>query len=832
MKKSLCFFILALSLCFIKVPFAFSNVFYEGNGDVKENTNPYFAFDNSGEGDFPFVSSEGFGRVDINLEVRNWSQNMQVYVDIIDSDKIPSSTEFYYIKDKKDIKIDDNISDGFWLPQDALEVMQGSEDEFCDFSITTKVFEICTVSLQVYICEGNDLSKKLLTTSKPHTINFVEEKRSYQIKTTLTNMVYEGPEGNERNRIKEGDIFTLNAPEGLESEKMRMINASSSGFKFEIVEEPGVEPLLPIKVLVKSIDPNAGLLEFWGEAYVIVEDGAVAYYYDPKKEEILVAGFYNGGDGSTLTLKSEVKYKELNYRLKKISGLYSSSMNVNLVLPESITEIIGSGISGDNWKSVEFKSESVPYCVEGSVDLPDDCVIIVPNQKAKEAFSKNSVLGKYNIKIKDEIVVDENVKFSYVYGNNTKKGSVTISYNGKPFASYDTIPEGVTEITLKANPLIGYKLKGEIIVVEGDDEIGVPDGGKYELKGEKSITIRASFEKDDSQSEELENAIKNAIDIVDDISKVDVVESVVVVGANEAFGVSGDQNVQIMSDSFDEGVNDIIDEVDIENKDDFKNIAYNVYPIVKIGNEEISEVNVKNGAEVSMLIAYPEELTEENIVDLLVIHKTSNGKIEIFSEENRNLEFKDGFICLNGVKSFSPFVILYKEKAVEPPVIISYHNLNIIKSEGAKLVSRYDKKRTPDGGSFTLSLVMEEGYEDKSPVVYYKRGRFGDWKELSLDEVSGYYQIRNVYTDIYVKVSGDGIWPVSNEKIEGNKVIVSSSDGCIKVTTDGRTIVRIYSISGTMLYDKYVEGYDEFSINGTGVYLVRVADKVYKVNIK
>lgn len=372
-------------------------------------------------------------------------------------------------------------------------------------------------------------------------------------------------------------------------------------------------------------------------------------------------------------------------------------------------------------------------------------------------------------------------------------------------------------------------LDGKIKVTEGSVKIEVPDGGKYELKGEKSITISASFVKDGSQKDDLENAIDKATNIVDDINEVDVVESVTVVGTSEAFNAP---NVKIISVTLDVNVDDIIKEAGIENMEDFKNSAHDVYPIVEESDGGISEVNVKEGKTVSVLISYPEDLSGENIDDLLVIHKTSNGKIEIFSEENRNLEFKDGFICLNGVKSFSPFVILYKEKAVEPPVIISYHNLNIIKSEGAKLVSRYDKKRTPDGGSFTLSLVKEEGYEDKSPVVYYKRGRFGDWKELSLDEVSGYYQIRNVYTDIYVKVSGDGIWPVSNEKIEGNKVIVSSSDGCIKVNTDGRTIVRIYSISGTMLYDKYVEGYDEFSINGTGVYLVRVADKVYKVNIK
>ena len=176
--------------------------------------------------------------------------------------------------------------------------------------------------------------------------------------------------------------------------------------------------------------------------------------------------------------------------------------------------------------------------------------------------------------------------------------------------------------------------------------------------------------------------------------------------------------------------------------------------------------------------------------------------------------------------------ITAKFKETETPgVPVSYNDLYIIKSEGAKLLSRYDKKRTPDGGSFTLSLEKEEGYEDCEPTVYYKRGRFGEWKELKLDEVSGYYQIRNVYTDIYVKVSGDGIWPVSNEEVEAQEVKVYTQNGAIIVSTPSLMDVQVISMTGSVVAADKVAGQREFRNLAEGVYIVRVGDKIVKVRL-
>ena len=181
--------------------------------------------------------------------------------------------------------------------------------------------------------------------------------------------------------------------------------------------------------------------------------------------------------------------------------------------------------------------------------------------------------------------------------------------------------------------------------------------------------------------------------------------------------------------------------------------------------------------------------------------------------------------------NYEDYNVEFSVSVSTPPVVVTYHDLHITESVGAKLVSRYDKTSTPDGGSFTLSLEKEEGYEDCEPTVYYKRGRFGEWKELKLDEVSGYYQIRSVYTDIYVKVSGDGIWPVSNEKVEAQEVKVYTQNGAIIVSTPSLMDVQIISMTGSVVAADKVAGQREFRNIAEGIYVVRVGEEIVKVRL-
>ena len=171
-------------------------------------------------------------------------------------------------------------------------------------------------------------------------------------------------------------------------------------------------------------------------------------------------------------------------------------------------------------------------------------------------------------------------------------------------------------------------------------------------------------------------------------------------------------------------------------------------------------------------------------------------------------------------------------KPEEPAVVVTYYDLNIMKSEGATLISRHGKDRVEAGGSFTLSLEIDEAYEGAEPTVYVKRGRSAEWQAIKIDEVSGFYQIRNVQTDIYVKVSGDGIWPVANETISKEDVRAYSQPNKIIVITPQPTDVQIISMAGAVVATDKVTGHREFANLAEGVYIVRMGETIVKLQVR
>lgn len=171
-------------------------------------------------------------------------------------------------------------------------------------------------------------------------------------------------------------------------------------------------------------------------------------------------------------------------------------------------------------------------------------------------------------------------------------------------------------------------------------------------------------------------------------------------------------------------------------------------------------------------------------------------------------------------------------KPEEPAIVVTYYDLNIVKSEGATLVSRHGKNRVEAGGSFTLSLEIDEAYAGAEPTVYVKRGRGAEWQAIKIDEVSGFYQIRNVQTDIYVKVSGDGIWPVANENISKEDVRVYAQPNKIVVISSEPTDVQIISMTGAVVAADKITGQQEFGNLAEGVYIVRMGESVVKLQVR
>ena len=153
-------------------------------------------------------------------------------------------------------------------------------------------------------------------------------------------------------------------------------------------------------------------------------------------------------------------------------------------------------------------------------------------------------------------------------------------------------------------------------------------------------------------------------------------------------------------------------------------------------------------------------------------------------------------------------------------------------AEGLELFSRHDKKTTWAGGSFTVwyehnKVANEGGYR-----VFIKRGKHADYEEVKLDEVSGYYQIRNVQSDIYVRLYYGTGFPVANEEITATDARAYAQANKIVVITPEPTDVQVISMAGAVVATDQVTGQREFANLAEGVYIVRMGETVIKLQVR
>ena len=153
-------------------------------------------------------------------------------------------------------------------------------------------------------------------------------------------------------------------------------------------------------------------------------------------------------------------------------------------------------------------------------------------------------------------------------------------------------------------------------------------------------------------------------------------------------------------------------------------------------------------------------------------------------------------------------------------------------AEGLELFSLHDKKTTWAGGSFTVwyehnKVANEGGYR-----VFIKRGKHADYEEVKLDEVSGYYQIRNVQSDIYVRLYFGTGFPVANEEIAATDARAYAQANKIVVITPEPTDVQVISMAGAVVATDQVTGQREFANLAEGVYIVRMGETVIKLQVR
>ena len=150
-----------------------------------------------------------------------------------------------------------------------------------------------------------------------------------------------------------------------------------------------------------------------------------------------------------------------------------------------------------------------------------------------------------------------------------------------------------------------------------------------------------------------------------------------------------------------------------------------------------------------------------------------------------------------------------------------------------ELFSRHNKKYTDAGGSFTVwyekdGVANPGGYR----LFWSKSGERGDYQEVKFDEVSGYYQIRNVQSDVYVKIYDADGFPVANEAITAQDFRAYAQANKIIVITPEPTDVQIISMAGAVVATDKVTGQREFANLAEGVYIVRIGETIVKLQVR
>ena len=152
-------------------------------------------------------------------------------------------------------------------------------------------------------------------------------------------------------------------------------------------------------------------------------------------------------------------------------------------------------------------------------------------------------------------------------------------------------------------------------------------------------------------------------------------------------------------------------------------------------------------------------------------------------------------------------------------------------AEGLVLYSLHDKRYTKAGSSFTI-WFEKHGEVNEGARVFISNRANGEYKEVKLDEVSGYYQIRNVQSNIYVKLYTEEGFPVANETIEATDARAYAQANKIVVITPEPTDVQIISMAGAVVATAQVAGQQEFANLAEGVYIVRMGKEIVKLQVR
>ena len=138
-------------------------------------------------------------------------------------------------------------------------------------------------------------------------------------------------------------------------------------------------------------------------------------------------------------------------------------------------------------------------------------------------------------------------------------------------------------------------------------------------------------------------------------------------------------------------------------------------------------------------------------------------------------------------------------------------------------------KTVEAGQDVTITLTVADGYDISGLELSYKLGTNGEWQDLTTLEngTFGQYVIKNVKDNVSVKATGAVYTAI--EQVEGVKVY--AANGILYVETPCRMPITIVNLTGVVIRNEESIGMKQYNNLNSGVYIVRVGDRVFKVRI-
>ena len=181
----------------------------------------------------------------------------------------------------------------------------------------------------------------------------------------------------------------------------------------------------------------------------------------------------------------------------------------------------------------------------------------------------------------------------------------------------------------------------------------------------------------------------------------------------------------------------------------------------------------------------------------------------------------------HGEKTYEITVKEKEEEEPEEPVTPDYpdyYNIYVDECEGVTVEASTNVVR--EGNSMIFTVEVAEGYTAENMTVKVKRSLFGYTDVIEPNE-EGKYEIRNIYTEIYITVEGvEKETPTGIEEITGVKVY--TKEGSLYVQTPKQEEVQIISISGAVIKNETQIGLKRYDLP-RGIYIICIGEERVKV---